>query len=76
MNLERVTRGSYVKSEMRVDLSVPFDERHKAKALGARWDVARRIWYIIDPDDLRKFSKWMDKDVQKFFSSKSEVKAN
>jgi len=75
MNLERVTRGSYAERRMRVDLNVPFDEKEKAKFLGARWDMVKRTWYITDPDDLRRFAKWMDKDVQKFFSGKNKLKA-
>lgn len=71
MNRQRVTRSSYVKN-MRVDLQVPFDERESAKFLGAMWDVARKTWYVIDPDDLKKFAKWMGKDVQSFYFEKKK----
>ena len=29
----------------RVDLLVPFVEKEDAKALGARWDKDRKVWY-------------------------------
>lgn len=43
---------------MRLDLKVPFAEKDAAKKLGARWDAARKIWYVISPDDMAQFSKW------------------
>lgn len=30
-------------------LRVPFDEKDAAKALGARWDTARRLW-VVPPE--------------------------
>lgn len=44
---------------MRVDLKVPYAEKEQAKKHGARWDVARKTWYVIDPPDLAPFMKWM-----------------
>lgn len=44
---------------MRVDLKVPFAEKDAAKAAGARWDVNRKVWYVIDPPDLNKFARWV-----------------
>jgi len=43
---------------MRTDLAVPFAEKDQAKALGARWDPARKIWYVTDPADLAPFARW------------------
>ena len=43
---------------MRVDLKVPFAEKDAAKKLGAQWDTALKIWYVIGKDDLTPFSKW------------------
>jgi hypothetical protein len=43
---------------MRHDLKVPFAEKETAKKLGARWDAARKIWYVVDKEDLAPFSKW------------------
>lgn len=43
-------------------LSVPFREKDSAKALVARWDKSRKLWYVetssIDP---KLFSKWRDR---------------
>lgn len=43
---------------MRVDLKVPFAEKDEAKKLGARWDAARKIWYVEDKADMAAYSKW------------------
>jgi len=43
---------------MRFDLKVPFAEKDGAKKLGARWDAARKIWYVMDKEDMAPFSKW------------------
>lgn len=44
---------------MRIPLLVSYEERHEAKAHGARWDPARHEWYVIDPEDLAPFSRWI-----------------
>jgi hypothetical protein len=46
-------------SPMRIDLKVPFAEKDTAKALGARWDAAKKIWYVKDVSDLTPFSRWI-----------------
>ena len=43
---------------MRFDLKVPFAEKDAAKKLGARWDAARKLWYVVDKEDLAPFAKW------------------
>ena len=43
---------------MRVDLEVPFAEKDEAKRLGARWDLARKVWYVVNVEDLTPFSRW------------------
>lgn len=43
---------------MRFDLKVPFAEKDAAKKLGARWDGAAKVWYILDINDIASFSKW------------------
>ena len=43
---------------MRFDLKVPFAEKDAAKALGARWDAANKIWYVVDKPDMTPFAKW------------------
>lgn len=44
---------------MRIDLKVPFAEKDTAKALGARWDAAKKTWYIPDVADLTAFLRWI-----------------
>ena len=40
-------------------LSVPFRDKDRAKALGAKWDVAQRQWYVPDGRELTPFSIWL-----------------
>ncbi|MFN3436179.1 MAG: DUF5710 domain-containing protein [Acidovorax sp.] len=44
---------------MRINLITPFAEKDAAKALGARWDSARKLWYVVDPQDLTPFMRWI-----------------
>ena len=44
---------------MRTYLKVPFAEKDEAKALGARWDPARKSWYVQDAKDLASFERWL-----------------
>lgn len=44
---------------MRIDLVTPFAEKDAAKALGARWDSAKRTWYIQNIADLTPFLRWI-----------------
>lgn len=48
---------------MRIDLNCPFAEKDAAKSLGARWDVARRTWYIENMEDLTPFMRWITTKV-------------
>lgn len=43
---------------MRMNLKVPFAEKDEAKKLGARWDAARKVWYVEDDAKLALFAKW------------------
>lgn len=45
---------------MIVWLNVPFAEKDQAKALGARWNPARKKWYVKDLADLSPFEAWVD----------------
>jgi hypothetical protein len=42
---------------VRFNLKVPFAEKDAAKKLGARWDAASKVWFVIG-DDMAAFSKW------------------
>jgi hypothetical protein len=40
-------------------LNVPFAEKDEAKRLGARWDSAKKKWYVPLGTDLTAFSRWL-----------------
>jgi hypothetical protein len=44
---------------MRIDLVTPFAEKDAVKALGARWDGAKKVWYVVDVPDLAPFLRWI-----------------
>jgi hypothetical protein len=44
---------------MRINLVTPFAEKDAVKALGARWDAAKKLWYITDVADLTPFARWI-----------------
>lgn len=44
---------------MRINLVTPFAEKDAVKALGARWDAAKKCWYIVDVADLTPFARWI-----------------
>jgi hypothetical protein len=44
---------------MRINLVTPFAEKDAVKALGARWDAAKKLWYIVDVADLTPFTRWI-----------------
>lgn len=44
---------------MRINLQVPYAEKDAAKRLGARWDMARKVWYIVNQEDLTPFMPWL-----------------
>jgi hypothetical protein len=41
------------------DLNVPFHEKDDAKRLGARWDAARKTWFLPDCTETASFTKWL-----------------
>jgi hypothetical protein len=43
----------------RIDLSVPYAEKDGAKALGARWDPAKKTWYAPPGTDLEPLKRWL-----------------
>ena len=54
---------------MRVELNVPYNDKDKAKALGAKWDMSTRKWYVLGPEDLKPFAQWMSTDVKAFYKA-------
>ncbi|AGA28215.1 exodeoxyribonuclease VII large subunit [Singulisphaera acidiphila] len=51
-------------SNSRVDLRVPFVEKEDAKALGARWDSQKKLWYAPPGADLEHLERWVPKDAR------------
>jgi hypothetical protein len=46
-------------NEQRTYLMVPFAEKDSAKALGARWDQARKSWYVPEGVEPSPFRQWL-----------------
>ena len=63
---------------MRTNLKVPFAEKDEAKKLGARWDPARKLWYVENKDDMTPFERWISgsnaADAEVASSTRSAVK--
>jgi hypothetical protein len=63
---------------MRINLVTPFAEKDAVKALGARWDAARKVWYVVDVADLTPFMRWipdMDTALKSPATGTARVKA-
>lgn len=41
-------------------LTVPFSAKDRAKSLGARWDGARKQWFVPPGQDTEAFSQWIE----------------
>ena len=44
---------------MKTYLEVRYEDRAAVKALGARWSREAKKWYVIDPEDMSVFSRWL-----------------
>jgi hypothetical protein len=55
---DNAPRGGGAAAKAQVFLNVPFAEKDEAKRLGARWDPARKKWYVPNGVDAEKFSRW------------------
>ena len=44
---------------MRINLVTPYAEKDAVKALGARWDSTKKLWYVVDAPDLTPFMRWI-----------------
>lgn len=51
-------RSMSTESPRRHYLAVPYEEKNKAKAAGARWDRAAKAWYAPDGTDLAPLKAW------------------
>ena len=58
---------------MRINLSVPYNEKDLAKQRGAKWDIARKIWYVEDtvdePMNIFDFVQWAPDRLKKATTS-------
>ena len=50
---------------MRTNLNVSYKDSQKVKLLGARWDVARKTWYVENVENLTDFLPWIDEKLKK-----------
>lgn len=46
-------------------LVVPYREKDRAKAAGARWDKKARAWYVGENADIRALQRWLPENVAK-----------
>ena len=44
---------------MRTELDVPFSHKDEAKALGAKWDRTKKIWYVPSGVNPEPFAEWL-----------------
>jgi hypothetical protein len=51
--------------KMRVNLKVPYSQKHHAKKLGARWDAALKTWYVEDVEHIGRFLQWVPDHLRK-----------
>ena len=57
-NAPRGSASASSSAKAQVFLNVPFAEKDEAKRLGARWDPARKKWYVPNGVDAGQFSRW------------------
>lgn len=41
-----------------IELDVPYEDKDRVHALGARWDAANQAWYVPEDANLAFFSSW------------------
>lgn len=58
-----------------INLKVPFAEKDQAKALGAKWNAALKLWYVPQGLDAAPFEKWLTASESSFTTVKSVAKA-
>lgn len=46
-------------------LKVPYQDKDQAKRRGARWNPARKLWFIENVDDIAQFMQWMPAHLKK-----------
>lgn len=48
---------------MRTNLKVPYAEKDEARKHGARWDAARKTWYVENVENIAPLMRWMPKHL-------------
>jgi hypothetical protein len=58
-------------------LNVPFAQKDEAKALGARWDAAKKEWFVPADKDITLFARWQPQpdSLESTTTSKSRSQA-
>jgi DNA helicase-2/ATP-dependent DNA helicase PcrA len=59
--LERNERAPVAAPATRRYLTAGYNDKDQVKALGARFDIARRAWYVESDTDLKPFAPWLKK---------------
>ncbi len=49
-------------------LDVVRTDAQKVKELGARFDMARKQWFVPDGVDLQEFAPWLPKSITKWWA--------
>jgi hypothetical protein len=55
----QVSRSERQHEVERVYLDVPFQEKDEVKALGARWDLDARSWYVPPGVGIERLARWL-----------------
>lgn len=50
---------------MRINLNVEFKDKDKVRLLGAKWDLARKTWYIENVENIEPFLDWISDKLKK-----------
>ena len=51
-------------AKVQLYLAVPFDQKDRAKAVGARWDPAAKKWYVPHGVDIAGFAEWWPDELR------------
>lgn len=60
-----VWRNTYLddRDEDYIDLIVPFAEKDKVKALGAKWNPVKKVCTVKNQPDMTPFHQWMNRSI-------------
>ena len=57
----RKNRARDSNAALRTDLSVAYADKDVVKAMGAKWDTTRKVWYVPAGEDAQPFKPWFRK---------------